>query len=307
MNIGIITIQGLNHGSFLQGYALKEYLETRGHTVSFINTMEPRQLITSIDSLYPLFEIQKQFTFISAWKNQATTISHHHYDAIIIGSDIVWATNTPIYYGSGVNTQKTLTYAPCATISTDLITPENKKRLKNIPYHSARDEYTAALLRAVTGKKPPIVADPAFLIDWKHHEQKDGRQPKKYTLIYSYSAKSKMLRKTTYTLPPPYISIGNHHIWCHASIPTATPQQFLTWIKNAAAVITDTYHGTVFSIIYKKPFASFPKSHKTCYQLKQLNIPSNTLYANHGTIQKKIRNLIQASKKYIIAALQKQE
>ena len=52
------------------------------------------------------------------------------------------------------------------------------------------------------------------------------------------------------------ISVGFDLKWCDKSI-SASPFLFLSYIKNAAYVITDTFHGTVFSIIYNKSFVTY--------------------------------------------------
>ena len=39
----------------------------------------------------------------------------------------------------------------------------------------------------------------------------------------------------------------------------STVEKFIYLIVNCKAVITDSYHGTIFSIIFNKPFISFKK------------------------------------------------
>lgn len=47
-------------------------------------------------------------------------------------------------------------------------------------------------------------------------------------------------------------SVGYHHSWCDRNI-AATPNELLGWIKHAQVVITDTFHGSVLSIICNTP------------------------------------------------------
>ena len=51
------------------------------------------------------------------------------------------------------------------------------------------------------------------------------------------------------------ISIGKYFDFCDYNI-IATPEEFLKYISDSKFVITDTFHGTIFSIIFKKEFVS---------------------------------------------------
>ena len=51
------------------------------------------------------------------------------------------------------------------------------------------------------------------------------------------------------------MSAGLYQSWCDKNI-KADPFEILGYVKNAKYVVTDTFHGTVFSIKYKKPFAT---------------------------------------------------
>ena len=51
------------------------------------------------------------------------------------------------------------------------------------------------------------------------------------------------------------ISCGYYHSWCDENV-NADPKEFLEMFIHASYIITDTFHGTVFSIINKKRFVS---------------------------------------------------
>ena len=299
MKIGILTIQGLNHGSFLQGFALRTYLENLGHKVSFINNLRPKKFLSSVNSLNILFEIKKNFSILSAWKNQPMKTRLKFYDTVVIGSDIVWAKNTSIYYGHGINANKTIAYAPCCSDNTyeklDSCAVQGLKKMDGL---SARDTNTAKMVEMATGRRPPIVLDPSFLIDWTSFEMGDVVNDG-YILIYSYTGKLKSLRKKALSMDKPLVSVGNYLDWCDLSIPDASPFEFLKWVKHADYVLTDTFHGTAFSLIYQKPFASFLRSHKVSYQLKTLGISPGEIFNDYKRIEGSIRIAIDNSKKYL--------
>jgi len=303
MKIGILTIQGLNNGSFLQGFALKTYLEKLGHKVFFIKTMQSKEFVSSIYSLNIIFEIKRIFTLLSAWKSQPATTRLKSYDAIIIGSDVVWKKNRLIYYGYGVDAKKKIAYAPSSHGNTyNNLNIHAIAGLKKIDALSARDAKTAEMVRKSKGIRPPIVVDPAFLIDWTPFERGKVTEDD-YVLIYSYSAKQKPMRKKAFSMNKPLVSIANYYDWCDVSIPDASPFEFLTWMKNADCVLTDTFHGTVFSLIYKRPFVSYPKSHKVAFQLETLGIPPCKIFSDYSSIEQTMETMIDQSKKYLNNAL----
>ena len=50
-------------------------------------------------------------------------------------------------------------------------------------------------------------------------------------------------------------SVGFYHKWCDKNI-NASPLELLGWFKNAAYIVTDTFHGTVLSLITHSRFAT---------------------------------------------------
>ena len=61
-------------------------------------------------------------------------------------------------------------------------------------------------------------------------------------------------------------------------------QEFLYGIINSIAVITDSYHGTVFSIIFKKPFVSFINNfndHSRFNSLDEIFNIKNRIFDSH--------------------------
>ena len=57
------------------------------------------------------------------------------------------------------------------------------------------------------------------------------------------------------------ISFGEHRAWCDKTI-CYDPFAFISYFKNASFVVTDTFHGTIFSILYEKNFAEYGKNKK---------------------------------------------
>lgn len=304
MNVGILTVNGFNCGSFLQGFALKRFIEKMDYKVYVINTMELQTFIRRIGLTNPSFGFKKVFNCLSAWKKLNMSSHLRHYDIVIVGSDVVWAKHKPdILFGHKIKADKTIAYAPCCGDTTyDELNSLQIKDIKSMDILSARDENTAEMVKQVTGKKPPIVLDPTFIIDWKKYEIPTDRE--NYILVYSYTGKPKKLRIAALELSrktgKKIISVRNYISWCDTSIPVS-PFEFLGFVKNADYVITDTFHGTIFSLIYRKTFASFPTSRKVKLLLDSFGMEYNTLISDYSKVD--LQPKIEESMKYLKEAL----
>ena len=66
------------------------------------------------------------------------------------------------------------------------------------------------------------------------------------------------------------VSVSLYNPWCDVNI-TATPLEFLGYLKNAKSVVTSTFHGTVLSIILNKQFYTYAHTNeKICEILADL-------------------------------------
>lgn len=132
---------------------------------------------------------------------------------------------------------------------------------------SVREWGGVELVKRLTGQQAVITVDPTLLLDdnaWKTVVSKRCRYSKNYILLYvlSYSFN-----------PVPYIYdlalylsrklnlqivvLGKHPYLSKyknvESILDAGPLEFLQLIENAVCVVTSSFHGTAFSVNYKKP------------------------------------------------------
>ena len=136
-----------------------------------------------------------------------------------------------------------------------------KLLLKNFSGFSVRENGTIPLIKQHLGIKPLFVLDPTLLIDKKYYldlindYKSDFEINNKFICNYNLKFTRNMnnfLKKSSQIL--------NYRIVVHdAKKRDNFIQRFLYCIYNSQAVITDSYHGTVFSIIFNKPFISFQK------------------------------------------------
>lgn len=201
-------------------------------------------------------------------------ISPPNCDAFITGSDQVWNpvihnnTNDPGYFLDFVPPDKRrIAYAPSIGVSR---IPDNcrtnlKDYLKKFYVLSIREQSGADIIKDVCNIDVPIVLDPTLLlsdIEWDEVCLTPDFLPEKYILCYKFG-KSKIMDKTIQRISSYY----NFPIVAVPASPETKykmdyrigPSEFLGAIKNAQIICNDSFHASVFSIIYNKPFLTFPR------------------------------------------------
>jgi hypothetical protein len=196
-------------------------------------------------------------------------------DAVCIGSDEVFSLEAgvnPIMYSHSLNVSLIFSYAPSfGQTDIGLIKEKGcfeliKSGLNRFNFLSVRDETSADAVKTLTGKYPEILFDPVLIYGFiKERNYESGKIPKiPYLLVYSYDinlnseeeirsiklyAKKRNLK---------IISAAYYHKWCDYNL-NLSPLELLLAFKNAECVITDTFHGSVLSILLNKPFAVFTR------------------------------------------------
>lgn len=227
MKIGIVTVyDGLNYGSFLQAYAMKRFLEDKGHEVLFIRrfteqenyklftTNKPtlecgfiRQIWRNLKKIAGKHKIKKEIQYVnkifpayqSAWK-ELDIINLNEVkscDCIVCGSDEIWnlrnAYIDPEFYSCsnyGQNTHKVAVAISIGNTTYEEMIQQQTvvKSIKLFEAILARDERTQEVLSRLLGKEIESVCDPTLLIP-KHYFMQDEAPiiSKKYLLLYSYN------------------------------------------------------------------------------------------------------------------------
>jgi hypothetical protein len=278
VKIGIVTIyNGFNYGSILQAIAMQQILSKLGHQVEFVNVKDFNYLkkeykvLLSKNFLQTIFNLRQAGNYLSAVQELkiAETVnsrSRARYDLALIGSDEVWSLrnprfhNAPEFFGIGLNADATIGYGvSCGQTSYEEISshPELIESIRNMNTILARDDNTIEVVRRVTGTPAEKVVDPAFLADFSHYI--DPPDYSNFILVYGYrfspsqiDAIVKFARKRRKTL----LAVGFLHHWCDQSL-RLTIGKFLGLLKSADFVVTNTFHGTVFSIIFRKAFGVY--------------------------------------------------
>lgn len=188
-------------------------------------------------------------------------------DLYIAGSDQIWNTmmnngKDPAYYLQfAPKNATTATYA--ASFSVSEIPDELKKQIKSyiesIDYISVREKTAINILEDLGVERGQVVLDPVFLLNKEQWNEivSDKIFNEKYVLVYDFES-SDIVK----SFAKQYSKKNNVKIYslykndyCDKCYEDYGPDVFLSLIKNASFVISNSFHATAFSIIYEKQFA----------------------------------------------------
>lgn len=196
------------------------------------------------------------------------------YEAFICGSDQVWnprvhgGMNDPGYFLQfAAGKVRTIAYAPSFGVST-LPKPcvENlAEYVCNIDFASVREDSGARLLAEHAGIEVPVVVDPTLLLtasDWDAIAKKPAWLPDRYLAVYKFGERGeydKLIKETARKLGLEVVNIPAAVDPVFKTRWDIGPSEFLAIIRGAELVCTDSFHATVFSVIYRRPCVVFPR------------------------------------------------
>lgn len=294
MKIGVITIfDAYNYGSFLQAFAMQEFLEQNGHEVYMVDVRSNLKSIIAQKYFAKSFKrsilkLRRFFAYRMDWKrlNIASSRQYPELDVALIGSDEVWNIENEsfdhslLYYGVIPKAKKVIAYAPSLGYST-FKSYENREYLcasirENIKWFGTRDLFTESFLKDIGISEVNRVCDPTILLygRWKIFEKPVIPQIGPYLIYYSYKEDTPfkgLIKRFAKEKGLKIISLGFDYKWCDYQI-IASPFEFLSWVNAASYVVTSTFHGTLFSTMYKKKFIEVEPARKVIDFLDQIDL-----------------------------------
>ena len=258
-----------------------------GIAVVDFNLVPARYDYWGLRSLYRLTKLrqnqleQKRRNALESFFNQHIPVTQKKYrsvdelkknppeaDLYIAGSDQIWNTTfhngkDPAFYLDFGSPKRKISYA--ASFATETLEEGTeafvKRMLKNFNAISVREESGLALLNAM-GYDGGLVVDPVFLMDkndWDSFDMPNQIPKERYVLVYDFDYKgclmgqlarrlAKIRRCKIYSVSPfmrryadrSFVGIG--------------PEKFVSLIKHADCVLSNSFHGSAFSLIYEKDF-----------------------------------------------------
>lgn len=195
-------------------------------------------------------------------------------DFFISGSDQVWnphegTDRLEINFLQFVPYEKRGSYAGSFGVKN---IPENqvefyRNMINSMKYLSTREDEGAQIIKKITNKESLTHIDPTLLIDvkkWKKISKPAENRPrnKPYILTYFLGTEEdikegldlaiKTAEENNWTI----INLGDRN---DQETYATNPAHFLDYIENCSIFFTNSFHGVVFSILYKKPFIAFKR------------------------------------------------
>ena len=207
---------------------------------------------------------------------------HNGYTTIITGSDQVWGRSVDIQnYCLSFADEKINKVAYAASTGginfSDLQKKTFEKFLPKFSAISVRESSLAEKINQIINKQCDVVCDPVFLISKDEWSKILPKTHKKSPYIFCYLLGSNMrhrryakklakrLNMSLYVFP--YITTNNFYFadfnFGNIRDYVSGPLEFVSLLKDAEMVITDSFHATAFSLIFEKKFFVFPRIKKT--------------------------------------------
>lgn len=290
MNVGILTLPlHSNYGGILQAFALYHTLQSLGHNVTLIDdkiyeVATLREKLSVLKwNVYKLFGLRKGrhpqlelrdkmdviIPFIQ--KNIPNQISLENvraqtFDAIVVGSDQVWRglySDQLVYFLDFAKTWniKRLAYAASFGVDdwkpSDNLAYECKSLLQKFNYVSTREKSGVRICNDVLGCKAEWCIDPTMLLTSRFYNGiTSGIEhiyDEKYLLAYLLDNNADKQHKVEEIACKHNLKIINIGI-SETGQNVMHVEYWLSLIKNSSFVITGSFHGTVFSILFNRPF-----------------------------------------------------
>ena len=222
-------------------------------------------------SLYRRFMREKMRLGASVRKRE---ITKHGYTHIIVGSDQVWHPvineGDDTYFladvPDGVNR---ISYAP--SFGVDKFSPEQEQKmsewLSRFDALSVREPQGVEIVKRLCGRDATVVCDPTLLLERPDYEAIERKPrfglPEKYIAVYTicghpWAEKAALELGKKMELPVVHLPGGQLARWYLPGkakrITALGPAEWLWFMHHAEYVVTNSFHGTVFSMMFHKPF-----------------------------------------------------
>ena len=274
----------LNYGSALQIYALQKALKARGHDVSLLRDYRANPIyilkrLRNVKYFRPFLKKAKAQIQLQKFIRKNIDLSKQCYfsdrglkkrcprvDCHIAGSDQIWHNANRFRYLTYVPEDKLkLSYAASfgrANIS-DEMKGEIAPYLKRFDGISVREASGVSIVNSM-GCEAVQVLDPTLLLDWQQYPYEDNDRSaycycyflnlrdKKNVLFDKIREFSKQNGKELLVTAP-----LNYPLFLEEQLLFPSVSKWLGLYKNADCIFTNTYHGLLFCIIFKKQFLFF--------------------------------------------------
>lgn len=298
MKIGIMTwFRYYNYGTVLQAYALQEKVKSYKYEPYLIDYM-PKGTNIQINDIRTFYNcaceklLNKRYSsnynkfdaFVSNYIDKTVPCNSYvelkdiadDYSAFICGSDQIWSPDNFDfnYFLPFASENKIISYAPSIgkdKINSDILSKKMSELISRFKYLSVREEKGKNIIKELCELDAQVVVDPTLLLNAKEWSKLIDKKleksllNKKYILCYFLGPSNKYYTSVT--------KCANENGYSIINVPTLNnqklnffnpdieigPIEFLTFLKNASLVMTDSFHGTIFSINFNVDFYTYKR------------------------------------------------
>lgn len=302
MKVLIVTLWGdCNLGNKLQNYALNKILKRHDVATTNMVIEERKKIKTQLKNIVKIIlsyfgkqrylsarytgarsRVLKKFSDgylenkieIKAYSD-VKKMDFDKFDFGITGSDQVWHNWTKTqdeleyFYLMFLPSDKRASFAASFGFDSfperDYLT--HKKGLSEMRMLSCRESGGKTLIKSIVEREADLIPDPTLCMsinEWDNIAEEPQKKPQSPFLLvyflgvvdYEYQNMIDMIAKKNELV---VIDIYNPK---YKRLYLTSPSEFIWYVKNASFVCTDSFHATVFSILYKKRFLSFKRRQK---------------------------------------------
>ena len=269
-----------NYGSVLTYYSLYTFLQEQlGLSVKAITYPGNKKYLPNETAT--LLFAQKYFTYTDNVDRNNMYELNNYFDSFIIGSDQLWR------YKNGFHNYFMLDFVHSSkrkiAIATSFghdycdfpsdVLVQVKKNAQRLDAISVREQTGVKLAKEYFGVDAECILDPVFLSDTKVYSElaeqaiykTDGDFIFAYMLDPNVNKVSvlkylcdKLKIKITSVTDAQFNPAGRRHELRECAVFEATVEELLWHFQHAKFILTDSFHGTCFSILFNKPFISIP-------------------------------------------------
>lgn len=279
-----------------------------------------------------------KFSADAYYRDTDLSILNGKYDAFVCGSDMIWSEDFQedwaFLYITFADKIKSVAYAP--SFGKNHLSAQNIERCRSyingIGYLSCRELAGVELIKRHFDLDATHVMDPTLLIsseEWNKYITRDKRLvEKKYNLAYCFlgtqNGREKIFKQVKNQKDRELVFLsgadGAYKKYMYQGC--AGPFEFVQMYRDTEFVITDTFHGMLFAIIFQKPFVVLAKepfgvsAHRLKFTLASLGledryidyeaiIDEKYLTLDYAPVKEKLTKLQSSSVEYLKNVLAK--
>ncbi len=320
-------IKETNYGSLFQYFALQEYLKKRNHNPYWIRYCGQKTYFKYIvDRIRLILSFLIKFDDIDRLRTKKEfaqfmrkyiKVSNFIYtkgkllkyfppkaDFYVVGSDKVWSSDKILYLSFVSVDKKKYSYAASSPAKYKKFGPAEASFLKDFNKVSVRENESIEMCHDAGRFDAIQVVDPTLLFPRSFYENlfnsiNDSYDPFVFCYLGAIGESTPSFPSTILsfaktnslkTVVVPIEKRGIEGMFPRDCIQRPSPVKWLQLIKTSKYVVTDTFHGTLFSVIMEKPFLSIIPSDKPSIPIKSfltsIGLESRIVNAENCDIEK---------------------